>query len=138
MSNRLHEFIDSREGFAYEASPEDWIEYHNYLEASKEDQSDSEIEDLVLESENWIPRSLRSEKPVKPERDPRDVSVKFDHTRLGDVVEATPERLKIVRQYADDISSGREIQYDVDDKRQYDAEYTFHGAMVLGGVIDPS
>jgi len=138
MSNRLHEFIDSREGFAYEASPEDWVEYHRYLEILEAEADDSEIEDLVLESEHWIPRSLRSTKTVEPKRDPRDVSVKFDHTRLGDVVEATPERLKILRQYADDISSGREIQYDVDDKRQYDAEYTFHGAMVLGGVIDPS
>jgi len=134
----MREFIDSREGFAYEASPEDWAELHRYQAAQEADADDSEIEDLVLESENWIPRSLRSEKPVKPERDPRDVSVKFDHTRLGDVVESTPERLKIVRQYADDISSGREIQYDVNEKRQYDAEYTFHGAMVLGGVIDPS
>jgi len=134
----MKEFIDSREGFAYEASPEDWVEYHRYLEAQEADADDSEIEDLVLESEHWIPRSLRSDKPDEPERDPRDVSVKFENARLWDIVEATPERLKIIRQYADDISSGREIQYDVDDKRQYDAEYTFHGAMVLGGVIDPS
>ena len=134
----MKEFIDSREGFAYEASPEDWVEYHRYLEAQEADADDSEIEDLVLESEHWIPRNMRSTKPVEPERDPRDVSVKFENARLWDIVEATPERLKIIRQYADDISSGREIQYDVDDKRQYDAEYTFHGAMVLGGVIDPS
>ena len=134
----MKEFIDSREGFAYEASPEDWVEYHRYVEAQEAKASDTEIEDLVLESEHWIPRNMRSTKPVEPKRDPRDVSVKFDHTRLGDVVEATPERLKILRQYADDISSGREIQYDVNENRQYDAEYTFHGAMVLGGVIDPS
>ena len=60
----MREFIDSREGFAYEASPEDWIEYHNYLAASKEDQSDSEIEDLIFESEHWITRNMRSTKPV--------------------------------------------------------------------------
>ena len=118
----MKEFIDSREGFAYEASPEDWVEYHRYLEAQEADTSDSEIEDLVLESEHWIPRDMRSTKPVEPERDPRDVSVKFENARLWDIVEATAERLKIIRQYADDISSGREIQYDVDDKRQYDAE----------------
>ncbi len=134
----MREFIDSREGFAYAASPEDWAELHHYQATQEANASDTEIEDLVLESEHWIPRSMRSTKPVKPKRDPRDVSVKFDHTRLGDVVESTPERLKVVRQYADDISSSREIQYDVNEKRQYDAEYTFHGAMVLGGLIDPS
>jgi hypothetical protein len=79
----------------------------------------------------------RSEKNF--DRDPRDVSVKFDAS--GNVTSATLSRLQAIENYRKQIENGaeaneQELTGRVNDDLQYNNLATFAGAMVLAGVLD--
>jgi len=102
----------------------------------------------------WLPESYQGKRATRKlssvynqlkrsdknfDRDPRDVSVKFDSK--GDVTSATKERWQAIENYRKQIENGaeaneQELTGRVNEDLQYNNLATFAGAMVLAGVLD--
>jgi hypothetical protein len=115
---------------------------------------DREILNCLDIPREWLPEKYQGKKSTRKlssvynqlkrsdrnfDRDPREVSVKFDND--GNVTSATNERLRAIENYRKQVENGsesadQELQGFVNDDLQYNSLATFAGAMVLAGVLD--
>ena len=75
-----------------------------------------------------INKILDNEKASRAAKDPNEVSVKFNEDR--EIVSGTPERLSRIEKYRNDISSGKEIDYNINEHKLYRNQQAF--AKVMG------
>lgn len=134
MNNDKLANVDSREGYDYQWTEDDIREYNDYLDSldiPEPTQEQIEYTERVNRMTDRLFGLESDEKQSKPERDPRSVSVKFakvDGKRV--ITQATPERLAAIEKYRKQIANGEDIEYEVNDYKQYNAERNFYLAMM--------